>query len=129
MSAVYLAALRRLRYWVGYRLLKPHLRRLWTHYDLMSTDVNPHTDVERRNCTYISIGLLLASSRSERTKSAAAKVQRPVSFSACLAESPRWMLCTLRRGHAGEHVAHGWDDEDVIDAWRDASIPKTAGKY
>lgn len=69
-----MSAIRRFRYWLGARLLYPHVRRLRKEYDAKATyylrDENASTEQSRNNCAYISIGLLHAIGKSERRETA-----------------------------------------------------------
>lgn len=62
--------LRQLRYWIGYRLLRPHLDRYWRHYNEMNGPANDSGEQARRNCAYIAIGLHYAAGQNERRESA-----------------------------------------------------------
>ena len=62
--------LRRFRYWLGARLLRPHVKREWEHYTRMSGDENPHGEQERINCAYITIGLVYSLAQRRRLASA-----------------------------------------------------------
>ena len=61
--------LRRIRYWLGARLLRPHVKREWEHYRLMTTEANPSED-GRWNCEFISMGLIYSIQKDHRRASA-----------------------------------------------------------